>query len=217
MNTLISIIQPEFLPELTAICQELSIPVTLALYGHGTATKSMRSVLGIESTDKRIVITVADERSTSELIEAERQRLYIDAPGNGIVISLPVKSLGGAAAMAILNQSGEKKKAPVIDPDYELVLVIANEGATDLVMDAARAAGARGGTVLHAKGTGSKEAERFYSVSIASEKECVLIVAAKESKADIMSAILQKAGKGTRADAFVFSLPVSKVGGFMRK
>lgn len=38
-------------------------------------------------------------------------------------------------------------------------------------MNAARAAGARGGTVLHGKGTGAKGAPKFYNITIAQEKE----------------------------------------------
>ena len=41
---------------------------------------------------------------------------------------------------------------------------------TDMVMNAARAAGARGGTTIHAKGTGEKD-PRFYNITLAKEKE----------------------------------------------
>jgi hypothetical protein len=81
-------------------------------------------------------------------------------------------------------------------------------------MDAARAAGARGGTVLHGKGTGSKDAEKFLNVSIASEKEVVMIVAKATEKAAIMKSIVTEAGPGTEAGAVVMSLPVSEVAGF---
>ena len=97
-----------------------------------------------------------------------------------------------------------------------LILVIADEGHTDAVMDAARAAGAGGGTVIHAKGTGGMGTEKFFNVSIASEKEIIIIVAKKEKKADIMRSIVTTAGAGTDAGAIVFSLPVSDVEGFRR-
>ena len=84
----------------------------------------------------------------------------------------------------------------------------------DMVMNAARAAGATGGTVLHGKGEGNKNEEKFYNVSIASEKEVILIVARKEQKSDIMRSILEKAGPNTEAETVVFSLPTSEVAGF---
>ena len=71
----------------------------------------------------------------------------------------------------------------------ELIVVIAEQGYTDLIMSAAREAGAYGGTVIHAKGTGMEFAEKFMGVSLAAEKEIVLIVAKTAQKNDIMKAI----------------------------
>ena len=98
--------------------------------------------------------------------------------------------------------------------NYELIVAIANEGRTDLVMNAARAAGAAGGTVLHGKGTGGKAEKAFYNVSIADEKEVILIVSRAAQKSDIMRAIIENAGPSTEAGAIVFSLPASEVAGF---
>ena len=81
-------------------------------------------------------------------------------------------------------------------------------------MNAARAAGARGGTVLHGKGTGSEAAMKFLNISIADEKEVILIVAPTAEKTTIMSEILKKAGPDTDAKAIAFSLPTSAVAGF---
>ena len=54
--------------------------------------------------------------------------------------------------MAYLSGGKPASGAPELNYNYEIILAIANEGHTDTVMDAARAAGARGGTVLHGKG-----------------------------------------------------------------
>lgn len=117
--------------------------------------------------------------------------------------------------MAFLNGSQQPAKyTPELNYSYELIVAIANEGRTDLVMNAARSAGAAGGTVLHGKGTGSEGGERFYNVSIAQEKEVILIVSRAEQKSGIMKAILEKAGPDTEAGTIVFSLPTSEVAGF---
>ena len=96
---------------------------------------------------------------------------------------------------------------------HELIIVILNEGHVDLVMDAARSAGAGGGTVLHAKGTGSVGTEKFFGVSLADEKDMVYIVAHSDEKAAIMRAVTEKAGPGTPSGAICFSLPISSVAG----
>lgn len=111
------------------------------------------------------------------------------------------------------NQKPGGGHTPRMSFDYELIYVIMNEGCSDLVMAAARPAGATGGTVLTGKGTGAKEAERFLGLSLANEKDVVLILARSEDKAAIMRAIVEQAGPGTPAAAICFSLPVSQVAG----
>ena len=216
MNYVISITGPEALGVLEDICEELALPLNVTLHGRGTAVQSMLDLLGIESNEKRVVLSTATEEKTAALIEAQKRRLHIGVPGHGIVIAVPVKSIGGGKTVAYL-MGEENKSAKTASPSgyaYELIVVVASEGQTDLVMNAARAAGARGGTVLHGKGTTSPESEKFLGVSIAKEKEVILIVARKEQKADNMRSIMTRAGADTVAGAVVFSVPVSEVAGF---
>lgn len=214
MNFVISIVNPGMSERMNAICDALSLPLGIELRGKGTATKNMLDLLGLTAREYHIIMTFADKEHTKALIEEARRQLYIDAPGHGIIVATPVKSVGGGKTLAYLNGGRPAEGAPDINYHYELILAIANEGYTDAVMDAARAAGARGGTVLHGKGTGSKDAEKFLNVSIASEKEVILIVAKSSEKAAIMKSIVTEAGAGTEAGAVVMSLPVSAVAGF---
>ena len=91
--------------------------------------------------------------------------------------------------------------------------MIANRGYIDLVMDAAREAGADGGTVLQAKGTGMEHAEKFMGVSLDAEKEMIFIVTRTEQKNSIMQAVMEKVGVESKAQAIVFSLPVTDTAG----
>ena len=100
-----------------------------------------------------------------------------------------------------------------MDYSHELIIAVANRDYVDTVMDAARAAGARGGTVVHAKGTGAHLAKKFLNVSLSTEKEIILIVASADTKSQIMEAIVRDAGPQTDAGAIAFSLPVSEVNG----
>lgn len=214
MNYIISIIEPKYLDKLLAICAELNINLCLNVQGSGTATMSMMELLGIESNDKQVVFISANDDLTYKLIEEQRKHLYIDAPGHGVVITVPIKSIGGAKALSNLNGGNIQMKKPKIDLNYELIVAIANVGTSDMVMNAARQAGATGGTVVHAKGTNSDDTKKFFNVSLADEKELILIVSEIAKKADIMSSIIEKAGSETEAAALVFSLPVSAVQGF---
>ena len=138
----------------------------------------------------------------------------IDIPGNGIMMALPVKSVGGKKALATLSGSEEMGQGnPPMEFPYELVMVIANGGFTDEVMDTAREAGAAGGTVVHAKGTGAAYAKKFLGLSLAEEKEVILILATAATKSQIMKAVAEKNGSGKPAGAVCMSLPVSEVAG----
>lgn len=99
------------------------------------------------------------------------------------------------------------------DTKYELIVVIANHGHSEEVMDAARDKGAGGGTVIHAKGTGLERAEKFLGVSIADEKEMIFIVARTEDKNRIMKSIMENAGLNSKARSVVFSMPVTDTAG----
>lgn len=214
MNYVISVVHPLGATIMKKICEELSLPIVLSLPCKGTATRNMLDLLGLESRSRRLFMTVASSQQTKELIEKQRKRLYIDAPGNGVTVSVPIKSVGGSKTLAFLSNGQNAKGAPTLTYEYELIMVVANQGATDQVMDAARSAGARGGTVIHGLGTGSKNAEKFFKVSIAAEKEVILIVSAADQKAAIMKAIVQQAGPDTKAGAIAFSLPVTELAGF---
>ena len=217
MNIVLSIIYPAGLKILTDIHQNLRLPFTMVLHGRGTATDRMLDLLGIESRENRIVLTVADPQKTRELIEEQRRVLYLGMPGNGLVIALPIKSIGGGKTLAYLSGDASPKYTPEATYDNELILAIANEGCTDMVMDAARAAGATGGTVIHGKGVGQENAKKFFNVSIAQEKEVVMIVAYRPQKAAIMQSILKLAGPDSKAGAIVLSLPVSEIAGLRKQ
>ena len=214
MNYVISVVHPLGANIMKNICEGLDLPIVLSLPCKGTATRSMLDLLGLATRSRRLFMTVANPQQTKELIEEQRKRMYIDAPGNGVTIGVPIKSVGGSKTLAFLSNGQNAKGAPTLNYEYELIMIIANQGATDQVMDAARSAGARGGTVIHGLGTGSRNAEKFFKVSIASEKEVILIVSAADQKAAIMKAILEQAGPDTKAGAIAFSLPVSEIAGF---
>ena len=123
--------------------------------------------------------------------------MRIDVPGTGIAFIIPVSSIGGKRALQFLTEHQTfalKEESTLKDTCHELLLVIANQGHTGSIMDAARAAGAGGGTVIHAKGTGMEGAAHFMGVELVNEKELVLIVSRTTLKNQIMQAIMQGAG-----------------------
>lgn len=100
--------------------------------------------------------------------------------------------------------------------NYEVVLCIVNAGYSEMVMDAAKEVGARGGTVIHAKGTANKQAEEFFKITIQPEKEMVMILVPENIKDNVLHAIYQQAGLKSEGQGIAFSLPVSNVVGISK-
>ena len=96
---------------------------------------------------------------------------------------------------------------------YEIIIAIINEGFSDVLMNAARDNGARGGTITHARGTGTKEMEKKYGIVITPQKEMIYILVNSKIRDDVMTAINKVAGTDTNAQGLIFSLPVSDVSG----
>ncbi len=96
---------------------------------------------------------------------------------------------------------------------FEVIFCIVNHGFTDIVMKAAKENGAKGGTIITARGTGNKDAEEFYGIMIQPEKEIVMILVVHEIKDAILQALYQEVGMQTPGQGIAFSLPVSNVVG----
>ncbi len=99
---------------------------------------------------------------------------------------------------------------------YELIFTIVNAGYTDLVMEAAKAEGATGGTVVNGKGTGNEAMEKFFGITIQPEKEIVLILIPRSLKDAVLKAIYRDAGFDTKGQGIAFALPVDEVAGLAK-
>ncbi len=97
--------------------------------------------------------------------------------------------------------------------NYEMVLCIVDAGFSELVMDAAKEEGARGGTVIHARGTANKEAEQFFHIAIQPDKDIVLILVPADIKDNVLHAIYRNAGLKSEGKGIAFSIAVDEVVG----
>ena len=183
----------------------------------GTASKKILSLLGLEETEKFYLYAMTTRTTAQKLMRAMVSQLGLDMPGTGVAFIIPVGSIAGASSLNHFTAGQEIIQGEVKDMPktylYELIIAIANRGHSDAVMDAARSAGAMGGTVIHAKGTNPQGENRFFGLSIADEKEMLMILSAANQKSAIMRAIMEQAGVETPAHTVMFSLPVESVAG----
>ena len=198
--------------EFAAWFQAQGATLVLSALGQGTAATEVLDYLGLEATEKAVLLLAAPR--SGRLVRRAARELWLDVPGRGILMAVPISSVGGARARDyLLSWQAEEDEDMDRDITHELIVVIANRGHTDQVMDAARSAGAAGGTTVHAKGTGTELARKFLGVSLAAEKEIVFILAKEADRKPIMKAVMTQAGMQTKAQAVTFSLPVTDLAG----
>lgn len=211
-----SIINRRQIKRFQSIYDQAGATLAMTALGRGTAASEILDYFGLAASEKAVLLHAVTEETWKSIKPSLQNTLHIDVPGTGIAFLVPLSSIGGKKTLQVLlnGQDFEKGEEQTLkDTKYELLVTIANQGYTEQIMDAARAQGAGGGTVIHAKGTGMEHAEQFLGFSLASEKEIVLIVVAKSQKNAIMRGIMEQAGLTSDAKAIVFSLPVTSTAG----
>lgn len=213
---MVTITDRKKLPRFITLYQQRNILTSFIALGHGTAAGELLNYLGLAGSERAVCFAVVTAGVWKTVKRDLEQKLRIDVPGMGVAFTVPVSSVGGRRELAFLteNQGFTKGEESVMQATArELLIVISNQGFQDLVMDAAREAGAHGGTVIHARGTGMERSERFLGISLASEKDITFIVTRTAQKNAIMQSVMRKAGMESQAKSIIFSLPVSSTAG----
>ncbi len=211
LKCLITICKREYAEEYIEFFNKRNIKNVLSLLCNGTATDTVLDCLGIEKTQKNMFMAIVDNDMTEDLKKGLLEEMNIGEVGNGIAFIIPVDGIGGKSSLNyFLDKEFVKKENEMELSKSVLIITVVDKGNTEAVMNAARSAGANGGTVVKAKGTGA-ELAKFFGVSICEEKELVYIVVKREQRDDVMHAIMNGAGVNTDAKGIVFSLPVDGV------
>ena len=196
--------------------QEQGATLVLTALGKGTATTEVLDYLGLDGSEKAVMLCIVTGQKWKEIKRQLQVRMRINYPGVGIAFTVPLSSVGGKKALNYITAGQEfvKGEESVLkDTKNELLIAIANQGYSEAVMTAARKVASVGGTIIHARATGAKQSEKFMGVTLAPEKDMVFMVVSSEQKNDIMRAIMQDAGVETKAGAITFSLPVTDTAG----
>lgn len=96
---------------------------------------------------------------------------------------------------------------------HEVIFAIVNSGFAEEAMEVAREQGARGGTILNARGVAKEEAAAFFGITLHEEKEILMLVVERAIRDQVLTALYKQMGMAKKARGIVFSLPVSDVAG----
>ncbi len=186
--------------------------------GLGTAPSEMMDLLGLGDVDKALILAVLPKESAASMLKTFKKELKLGQFNTGIAFTLPLKS-GTNFFLRLLADGNpdenhpEKETISMNSNQFSLLCAIVNPGYSADVMNAARAAGAGGGTVIHSRQIANDEKLAAHGLPLQDEKEIVLIVTREEGKAAIMNAISTACGMQSEAKGHVISLPIDAVKG----
>lgn len=166
--------------------------------GRGTAQNGLVQLLGLGDTSKDIVYILVASDSAKLVIEKIKETCASKKAHFGVLFSIDVDDF---IKSGFTDKVNEGVKTMDSNNTYEMINVIVNKGYAEDAMDAARKAGAGGGTIIGARGTAREGDAKFFGVEIVPEKEMLMILVPVEKKSDIVNAIsslpcFAKAGSG---------------------
>lgn len=207
-------------------------------HGYGTATSDILNYIGLAETKKSVTLTVLEKSNAEYALWELGKLLNLNKVGKGIAFTIPVSSMNkffvnmmeeyndinitdkekeklrmtlksgkGDGKIKLAAQGGDEYNMNTEYP-YELIFTIVSRDYLDAAKEAAKRAGARGGTSIHALGLGSADAFKFLGITINPEKEIMLNVVKKEEKTKVMSEIVEEVGISTAGQGICFALPV---------
>ena len=183
------------------------------MFGMGTAENKWLRLLGLEDIEKELLWSVMPASLTRNVMDALHKAPCLSST-RGVMFTLDISAalhlIGTPLFSAPTSSLEENMSANAsASPAYELISVIVNSGGSDKVMDAAREAGATGGTVVNARGTARPEDAPFFGITIVPEKELVMILCPQKDTDRIMERILKEFSDAERGAGIAFHMPVS--------
>lgn len=215
---LISIVNRGEDERLCELLNDFSVALTFSVQGMGTARSTVLNYLGIGTSEKSVMFSLIPESDEQAVLDEISNKMSLYLVGRGISFTVPLSAVSEIVANGITSAAAAKtvdgrKIMKDNERNYDLIVVIVAEGYVDDAMEAARNAGAAGGTIIRARSLANAKAEQFIGISIREEAEVLLILAQREGKLAIMDAVSKSAGLKTEAGGMLFSLPVDRTVG----
>lgn len=181
--------------------------------GTGTANSEILDYLGLETNEKDIVITMLPSVKIPEIINGVTDEFKLQFPGKGLVFTIPLTAVSARIQNILCKNTDTNKEVIMSERKYELILSVLNRGYVDAAMQAAKKAGAKGGTVVHARRVGFEDVENIFGFTIQPEKDIIMILADTSIRREVMQNLTEAVGINTEAKALLLSLPVDEISG----
>lgn len=211
---------PKLAERAAEIFKKGALPLQYRFSAEGTASSEIMDMLGLGSIDKSVLISMIPKGLSDVLLDKLRSELRLNTANSGIAFTIPLSGANNLILRILAQNTGmevpniEGKEENIMsETKYSLVAAIVNRGFSGDVMETVRAAGAKGGTVIHSRRIGNEDVKSFWGLSDQDEKEIVLILTESANKLTLMQCIGENCGMHSDAQGIVMSMPIDSVAG----
>ncbi len=220
MFALITIIDYSYIEIAEEHYRHYGLPINIVTHGYGAAKPELYNMLGFGEHKKAIFLSIITENMASWLLQKLAIDLHLNTPGRGISFTLPINGISNMLNQICISsdrniQIESEDQSMSQAEEHDLILTIVNHGYYDQIIEAVRAAGAKGGTLLHGRGVSNEETAKFLGITIQPEKDVLLIIVSRRIKQQVMESINRAAGISTNSQGICISLPVNSAIGLL--
>lgn len=207
-------------PKAMQLFERENIPMRMQFAAHGTAKSDMMDILGLGGIEKDVFAAVLSKETADRFLKVLFDELELGQKNSGIAYTIPLSGISSLFMKLCVAEEETKEKSEngkgmeiVSENKYSVIAATVNQGYSEEVMNAAREAGARGGTVFHNNCIVADNAASFRGADFCEERETVLIIIENEKKLEVMRAITDACGIPTDAKGIVISMPIDSIMG----
>lgn len=211
LEMLVVIVEHNKASKVLHLADEKGVTASVAMLGRGTASRTIFDYLGLNDKKKAVLMLFGKTEEITDLADYLVEKLEMDKPNHGIAYIESAFNVFGTEDNA--NGSENIKRGENM---YNAIYTIVEKGNADDVIKAAEKAGSRGGTVMHARGSGSEEARKVFNMLIEPEKEIVLIISEEAKTKDIVESIRKETGIEEQGKGIIFVTRVVNTYGLMK-
>lgn len=211
LEMLVVIVEHNKASKVLHLADEKGVTASVAMLGRGTASRTLFDYLGLNDKKKAVLMLFGKTEEITDLADYLVEKLEMDKPNHGIAYIESAFNVFGTEDNA--NGSENIKRGENM---YNAIYTIVEKGNADDVIEAAEKAGSRGGTVIHARGSGSEEARKVFNMLIEPEKEIVLIISEEAKTKDIVESIRKETGIEEQGKGIIFVTRVVNTYGLVK-
>ncbi len=193
--------------------KQCGITGSTVMLGSGTVNSRISDYLGISDIRKEIILMLAESSTAYRALEHIHQHFKLDKPNHGIAYTTAISGTVGTSCIKHENDNMERGMDEIM---YHSINIVVEKGKAEDVIEAAVAAGSKGGTIINGRGAGIHETSKLFNMDIEPEKEVVLILSEADKTEAIVASITEKLKIDEPGNGIIFVQDVKKAYGIYK-